>query len=139
MPACLPACLLLPGQALVERCQHIGPRARTLVTLGSQHQGVMNVPGCDTSANLTLTGQGDAGGEVQPAAASNSVCDLMHSMLGKGAYLPYIRDHLVQAQYFKVSLAYSQLPSPVLKGGPSLSPDAQWLSGSARPSLGIYA
>jgi palmitoyl-protein thioesterase len=33
-------------RAMVQRCQHLGPKAHTLITLGSQHQGVMTVPGC---------------------------------------------------------------------------------------------
>lgn len=43
---------LLPSQggqflrAVAERCQHVGPRMHTLVTMGAQHQGVANVPGC---------------------------------------------------------------------------------------------
>jgi len=43
-------------RAVVERCQHRGPRMHTLVTLGGQHQGVMNVPLCDNpSFNNTPT------------------------------------------------------------------------------------
>ena len=33
-------------QAVVERCQHLGPKVHTLITMGSQHQGVANIPGC---------------------------------------------------------------------------------------------
>ncbi|GLI68395.1 hypothetical protein VaNZ11_012781 [Volvox africanus] len=73
-------------RAVAERCQHTGgPRMRTLVTLGSQHQGVMNVPGCRTL----------------PLNSSHGACHLMQQLLGMGAYLPYVRDHVVQAQYFK--------------------------------------
>ncbi len=31
-----------------------------------------------------------------------SACETMQTILGKGAYLPWVRDHVVQAQYFKV-------------------------------------
>ncbi|KAK9842522.1 hypothetical protein WJX81_004226 [Elliptochloris bilobata] len=73
-------------RALVERCQHRGPRMHTLVTLGGQHQGVMNVPLCwNPSFNATPT----------------YLCRAMQSVLGWGAYLPWIRDHVIQAQYFK--------------------------------------
>ncbi|PNH12249.1 Palmitoyl-protein thioesterase 1, partial [Tetrabaena socialis] len=73
-------------RAVAQRCQHTGgPRMRTLVTLGGQHQGVSNVPGCRTLA----------------VNASHGLCHLMQKMLGAGAYLPYVRDHIVQAQYFK--------------------------------------
>lgn len=34
--------------------------------------------------------------------AATSTCFLMQELLGHGAYLPYVRDHVVQAQYFKV-------------------------------------
>ncbi|KAF5829085.1 Alpha/Beta hydrolase protein [Dunaliella salina] len=33
-------------RALVERCSHEGIQARTLITLGAQHQGISSVPGC---------------------------------------------------------------------------------------------
>ncbi len=33
-------------RAVVERCQHLGPRASKLITMGAQHQGVANIPGC---------------------------------------------------------------------------------------------
>jgi palmitoyl-protein thioesterase len=59
----------------------------TLVTMGAQHQGVMNVPECwNPSFNMT----------------PSVVCMAMQKLVGLGAYFPYIRDHLVQAQYFKV-------------------------------------
>ncbi|KXZ55785.1 hypothetical protein GPECTOR_2g1335 [Gonium pectorale] len=72
-------------RAVAQRCQHTGPRMRTLVTLGAQHQGVMNVPGCRTL----------------PLNSSHGACHLMQKLLGAGAYLPFVRDHVVQAQYFK--------------------------------------
>ena len=66
---------------------------RTLVTMGGQHQGVMNVPECwNPSFNMS------------PSA----VCAAMQSVLGVGAYLPWVRDHIVQAQYFKVRGAPSR-------------------------------
>lgn len=62
-----------------------------LITLGAQHQGIMNVPECwNPSYNMT------------PAAP---FCWAMQRLLGWGAYLPYIRTHVIQAQYFKVSCA----------------------------------
>ena len=68
----------------------LGPRMHTLVTLGGQHQGIMSVPTCWSP------GTGYA-----PSAA----CKTMQRLLGFGAYLPWVRDHIVQAQYFKVSRA----------------------------------
>lgn len=74
-------------RAVVERCQHTGPKVHTLVTLGGQHQGVMNVPKCwNPSFNVT----------------PSYMCSLSQRFLGWGASLPLIRTHLVQAQYFKV-------------------------------------
>ena len=74
-------------RAVAERCQHTGPKMHTLITMGAQHQGVMNVPECwNPSFNMT----------------PSLVCNAMQRLLGFGAYLPFIRDHLVQAQYFKV-------------------------------------
>lgn len=69
-------------RALVQRCQHRGLNVHTLVTLGSQHQGIMDVPGCRESKLSIL-------------------CRLMQSVLGLGAYLPGVQSFSVQAQYFK--------------------------------------
>lgn len=95
-------------RAVVERCQHTLSGVRTLVTLGGQHQGVMNTPGCTYGTNMEL---------VQPPLelddllygmavdswnlVDNTACSWMQKLLGKGAYLPWVRDHVVQAQYFK--------------------------------------
>lgn len=74
-------------RAVVERCQHTGPKVHTLVTLGGQHQGVMNVPSCwNPSFNMT----------------PSMMCNIAQRFLGWGATLPFIRTRLVQAQYFKV-------------------------------------
>eukprot|EP00884_Botryococcus_braunii_P007153 jgi/Botrbrau1/16439/Bobra.0142s0035.1 len=73
-------------RAVVQRCQHSGLKVHTLVTLGGQHQGIMNVPECwEPSVNATPT----------------SVCKAMQEALAYGAYLPWIRDNIIQAQYFK--------------------------------------
>ncbi|KAK9914923.1 hypothetical protein WJX75_002329 [Coccomyxa subellipsoidea] len=80
-------------RAVAERCQHSGPKMHTLITMGGQHQGVMNVPDCwNPSFNVT----------------PSLVCTAMQRLLGFGAYLPFIRDRLVQAQYFKDPYALSQ-------------------------------
>ena len=66
------------------------PKMHKLITLGGQHQGIMNGPQCSgPSFNQT------------PSTA----CRMVQRMLGLGAYLPWIRSHVVQAQYFKVTLA----------------------------------
>lgn len=80
-------------RAVAERCQHTGgPRMSTLVTMGAQHQGIMNVPGCRTL----------------PVNSSHGMCHLMQQVLGEGAYLPFVRDHIVQAQYFKDPLRLAE-------------------------------
>jgi hypothetical protein len=51
----------------------------------------MNVPECwEPSVNATPT----------------SVCKAMQEALAYGAYLPWIRDNIIQAQYFKVRLRW---------------------------------
>mmetsp|Transcript_33418 Transcript_33418/g.60379 ORF Transcript_33418/g.60379 Transcript_33418/m.60379 type:complete len:320 (-) Transcript_33418:239-1198(-) len=68
-------------RAVVQRCQQTGPSMRTLITFGAQHQGVMSVPGCAFNAS--------------------GPCKTVQKLLSYGAYLPWIHDHVVQAQYFK--------------------------------------
>ena len=34
------------ARAVVQRCGHLGLRVKNLVTMGAQHQGVVDVPGC---------------------------------------------------------------------------------------------
>ncbi|CAG9465462.1 unnamed protein product [Pedinophyceae sp. YPF-701] len=70
-------------RALAQRCPH--PRMRRLVSLGGQHAGVASAPRCGTPAD-----------EDESAA-----CGAMRGMLRRGAYWPWVRDHIVQAQYFR--------------------------------------
>jgi hypothetical protein len=70
----------------VQRCGHKLPRVHNLITLGGQHQGVANTPGCATD----LTG------------VAATACTAMQVLLARGAYAPWVRENLVQAQYFKV-------------------------------------
>lgn len=73
-------------RAVMQRCQHVGPKMHTLVTMGAQHQGIMDIPGCwQPSFNET------------PSQA----CRIMQKVLEWGAYSPLIRSLSVQAQYFK--------------------------------------
>jgi len=73
-------------RAVVQRCQHRGPAAHTLVTMGAQHEGIMDIPGCwQPSFNST------------PSWA----CRVMQSLLGRGVYNKFIQDRVIQAQYFK--------------------------------------
>lgn len=73
-------------RGVVQRCQHLGPRMHTLVTMGAQHQGVMNIPDCwMPSFNQT----------------SSLYCNIMRRILETGAYNGWVQRHVVQAQYFK--------------------------------------
>ena len=67
--------LLLRG--LVQRCPDI--KVHTLVTMGSPHGGVVEVPGC-------------------PASANGIYCAQMRRLLDAGAYNKLIRGSVVQAQ-----------------------------------------
>jgi len=73
-------------RAVVQRCQHRGPVMHSLITMGSQHQGIMDIPGCwQPSFNVT------------PSWG----CRLMQNLLGAGAYFQWVQLTSVQAQYFK--------------------------------------
>ncbi|KAJ2641812.1 hypothetical protein GGF44_001953 [Coemansia sp. RSA 1694] len=66
-------------RALVQRCPTI--RAKVLVTFGSPHGGVAKIPEC--------------------ASSGDTLCQWMRQLASKGVYSWYIRDHVIQAQYFK--------------------------------------
>eukprot|EP01025_Chloroclados_australasicus_P037042 TRINITY_DN3771_c0_g3_i1.p1 TRINITY_DN3771_c0_g3~~TRINITY_DN3771_c0_g3_i1.p1 ORF type:complete len:349 (-),score=23.88 TRINITY_DN3771_c0_g3_i1:153-1109(-) len=85
-------------RAVVERCQHRGPKMHTLVTMGGQHQGVMNIPGCEAVVNDPNT---------QSSSGSGYLCKTMQYLLGLGAYLSFVQDSSVQAQYFKDPVEFS--------------------------------
>eukprot|EP00882_Tetradesmus_deserticola_P001826 GHRQ01001959.1.p1 GENE.GHRQ01001959.1~~GHRQ01001959.1.p1 ORF type:complete len:335 (+),score=139.67 GHRQ01001959.1:114-1118(+) len=72
-------------RAVVQRCGHTLPPVHSLITLGGQHQGVANTPGC----SVDLTG------------AAARACTAMQLLLARGAYAPWVRENIVQAQYFK--------------------------------------
>jgi palmitoyl-protein thioesterase len=64
------------------------PRLRRLVTLGAQHQGVASLPLCPLPANGT-------------SRHAWSLCAAAAAAAALGVDAPYVRTHLVQAQYFK--------------------------------------
>ncbi|WIA16136.1 hypothetical protein OEZ85_012853 [Tetradesmus obliquus] len=72
-------------RAVVQRCGRRLPPIHSLITLGGQHQGVANTPGC----SVDLTG------------AAAKACTAMQLLLARGAYAPWVRENIVQAQYFK--------------------------------------
>ncbi|KAF9578227.1 hypothetical protein BGW38_006089 [Lunasporangiospora selenospora] len=65
-------------RAYVQRCNN--PPIKTLVTVGSQHGGVSDIPGC---------------------IKDDASCRLMRSIARAGVYSGYVRDHVIQAQYYK--------------------------------------
>ncbi|KAG0005951.1 hypothetical protein BGZ80_000012 [Entomortierella chlamydospora] len=65
-------------RAYIQRCND--PPVHNLITVGSQHGGVSDIPGC-----------------IQ----SDASCRLMRSIARSGVYSGYVRDHIVQAQYYK--------------------------------------
>ncbi|KAJ3356303.1 Palmitoyl-protein thioesterase 1 [Entophlyctis luteolus] len=67
-------------RAYVETCDD-GPRVHNLITYGSQHMGIADAPNC--------------------ADKDDAQCSLMRRLLRNGAYLPWIQQRVVQAQYFK--------------------------------------
>lgn len=68
-------------RAVVQRCNE--PPAKRLITMGSQHQGVMDWPGCwEPSWNIT----------------PSVICEAVQKVLGYGAYAEFSQRHLVQAQ-----------------------------------------
>ena len=70
-------------RGLLQKCQHRrGPRMHTLISIGGQHQGVMNVPRCS-------------------ARNPSFVCKLVKYIVGNVVYSSFAQRNIVQAQYFK--------------------------------------
>merc|ERR1712168_1312724 len=65
-------------RAVAQRCP--SPPMKNLVTFGAQHQGVFGFPNCP--------------GEI------NFFCDIVRDLLNYGAYVDFVQEILVQAQYW---------------------------------------
>ena len=65
-------------RALAQRCPE--PRMNNLVSIGGQHQGVFGLPRCP--------------------GVKSKLCDYARVLLDMGAYLSFVQDTLVQAQYW---------------------------------------
>merc|ERR1711915_842880 len=65
-------------RAVAQRCP--SPPMKNLVTIAAQHQGVFGFPNCP--------------GEI------NFFCDIVRDLLNYGAYVDFVQDFLVQAQYW---------------------------------------
>ncbi|XP_050407435.1 palmitoyl-protein thioesterase 1 [Patella vulgata] len=66
-------------RAVVQRCPT--PRIFNFVSVGGQHQGVYGFPKCP----------GD----------NNTLCDIVRKLLSYGAYVSFVQDHLVPAEYWQ--------------------------------------
>merc|ERR1719400_1941042 len=65
-------------RAVAQRCPQ--PPMKNLITFGAQHQGVFGFPNCP--------------GEMDP------FCDIVRDLLNYGAYVDFVQNILVQAQYW---------------------------------------
>ncbi|ORX44084.1 palmitoyl-protein thioesterase 1 [Hesseltinella vesiculosa] len=65
-------------RAYIQRCNR--PNVRNLITFGSPHGGVSDIPNC---------------------SAGDFKCALMRSMVRRGVYTSYVQHRVIQAQYFK--------------------------------------
>jgi len=93
-------------RAYVERCNT--PPVRNLITIGSQHQGVMDLPGCQpASSRLGASGElKDLNIASWPIFSEgseppNSDCGMWKRLLKMGVYSRFAQEHIVQAQFFK--------------------------------------
>ncbi|KAJ1767238.1 hypothetical protein EV179_002099 [Coemansia sp. RSA 487] len=66
-------------RALIQRCPSL--KTNTLVTFGSPHGGISRIPECNSDGDF--------------------MCNWMRQLASRGVYSWYVRDHVVQAQYFK--------------------------------------
>ncbi|KAI8889864.1 alpha/beta-hydrolase [Backusella circina FSU 941] len=66
-------------RAYVEHCN--SPPIHRLITFGSPHGGVSDIPNCVNSKDFT--------------------CNLMRSMVRRGVYTDYIQNRIIQAQYYR--------------------------------------
>ncbi|XP_065198973.1 palmitoyl-protein thioesterase 1-like [Sycon ciliatum] len=73
-------------RAVAQRCPE--PQMHNLVSVGGQHQGVYGFPRCP-GANSTL-------------------CEIMRKLLDVGAYVSFVQDHLVQAEYWQDPFHYDE-------------------------------
>lgn len=95
----------------MQRCN--SPPVRKLITLGSQHQGVMALPGCKESSSLihsTSTANrswfdrtpfGALMTLIRELIQEDPDCSWWKQLLKMGVYSPIVRSQVVQAQYFK--------------------------------------
>lgn len=95
----------------MERCN--SPPVKNLITLGSQHQGVMSLPGCKETSRLSVSARADESSWfdrtpfglflqlIRELVREDSDCSWWKQLLKLGVYSPIVRSKVVQAQYFK--------------------------------------
>jgi len=66
-------------RAIAQKCP--SPPMLNLISIGGQHQGVYGLPQCP----------GD----------NETLCNIMRKLLNYGAYVDFVQDHLVQAEYWQ--------------------------------------
>lgn len=94
-------------RAYVQRCNR--PPVRNLITLGSQHQGIMGLPGCQNDRSLADEERHAADLELGQAyfpeeassAPSKTECSWWQRLIKRGVYTELAQSRIVQAQYFK--------------------------------------
>ncbi|XP_047026602.1 palmitoyl-protein thioesterase 1 [Helicoverpa zea] len=67
-------------RAVVQRCGHLLPKIKNLISLGGQHQGVYGLPHC--------------------GALMHPTCDYIRQLLNYAAYENWVQNALVQATYW---------------------------------------
>ncbi|XP_021193288.2 palmitoyl-protein thioesterase 1 [Helicoverpa armigera] len=67
-------------RAVVQRCGHVLPKIKNLISLGGQHQGVYGLPHC--------------------GALMHPTCDYIRQLLNYAAYENWVQNALVQATYW---------------------------------------
>lgn len=65
-------------RAVAQRCPQ--PPMQNLVSIGGQHQGIFGLPKCP--------------------GTSSTLCESVRKLLNYGAYMRFIQDHVVQAEYW---------------------------------------
>lgn len=65
-------------RAVAQRCPV--PPMRNLISIGGQHQGIYGLPHCPGN--------------------NNKICDMVRKFLNYGAYVSYVQNHIVQAEYW---------------------------------------
>lgn len=73
-------------RAVAQRCGN--PTIKNLISLGGQHQGVYGLPNC--------------------GSMEHKVCDYMRRMIHYGAYLSFVQNRFVQAEYWHDPLKEEQ-------------------------------